>query len=332
MNDSSEQCTPSVWTKATFGAFSLLNMLLGAFGGFLLIAHITASNSALLKKANTVNSYPKFQLRTSTILYWLSMTFVELFGLSAFTIFVTSTAVFEFDIYSRVGDVPCRILIFVIIACNDGSAWHAACVCLERFVLLLLPTSSYVINRSRIVDAVWIIVAIYTMSILFNIYNLTQEPGICASSISFEYGIMKLFYGVIIPCSFLMVAVIGSLVQLLRRKIRRTGSNTNIVELAASKDFAYDDAISTAKVTLVAGSLLLLSCAIQFATIFITIEEDTAYNVNMFCPWSGILLEVAANVRWITAYLKSYVFVLGGQSARRKILHVFLSMSRKNEK
>ena len=242
--------------------------------------------------------------------------------MTSFGIQLTLTYLSPVSYIGAVADVYCRIGIFLFIAGNDASAWYGACICLERFLLILLPTSSYAMNRSRITEALWITGIISGLVVAADFYILIISPNYCLAPMPGSYMLFKSFFRFIIPCTILVLAVIGLLVQLIKRM--RRGSQGSTGRTGSTLDSAYTEAVFGAKLTAVVSILYLLASAGLFISLALG-NTKFSDNQNLPCSDSDVVFLFVILISWMMIWIKTYVLLFAGSQARRDF-RTFLSV------
>uniref|UniRef100_A0A5K4F5Q8 G_PROTEIN_RECEP_F1_2 domain-containing protein n=1 Tax=Schistosoma mansoni TaxID=6183 RepID=A0A5K4F5Q8_SCHMA len=123
-------------------------------------------------------TWPICTLRISTQIIIFSMVIINIIGFIDL-IRLIYLSITGNDLRLLTNDWLCRIQIFISFISCDISEWHFVILCIERCYIILYPRKYYSINNTLIKPALIMIIIIYIISILANIFLFISNESIC---------------------------------------------------------------------------------------------------------------------------------------------------------
>ncbi|CAH8438646.1 unnamed protein product [Schistosoma mattheei] len=187
------------------------------------------SKSVKLCKQHLI--WPICSLRMSTQIIILSMEMINIIGCFDL-IRLIYLSITGNDLRLLTNDWLCRIQIFLSFISCDISGWHFVCLCIERCYITLYPKKLYSMNHDSIGPALLMIIIVYIISILSNIFLLITKQPICSGIFRNNFiNIIKFSITFIIPVLIVTISTIIMIIVLIKWKL-----NNNKFDI---KTFSY---------------------------------------------------------------------------------------------
>ncbi|KAH9594171.1 hypothetical protein MS3_00004365 [Schistosoma haematobium] len=164
-------------------------------------------------------TWPICSLRMSTQIIILSMEMINIIGCFDLIrlIYLSMTGN---DLRLLTNDWLCRIQIFLSFISCDISGWHFVCLCIERCYITLYPKKLYSMNHDSIGPALLMIIIVYIISILSNIFLLITKQPICSGIFRNNFiNIIKFSITFIIPVLIVTISTIVMIIVLIKWKL-----------------------------------------------------------------------------------------------------------------
>ncbi|RTG82401.1 uncharacterized protein DC041_0008837 [Schistosoma bovis] len=164
-------------------------------------------------------TWPICSLRMSTQIIILSMEMINIIGCFDLIrlIYLSMTGN---DLRLLTSDWLCRIQIFLSFISCDISGWHFVCLCIERCYITLYPKKLYSMNHDSIGPALLMIIIVYIISILSNIFLLITKQPICSGIFRNNFiNIIKFSITFIIPVLIVTISTIVMIIVLIKWKL-----------------------------------------------------------------------------------------------------------------
>ncbi|CAH8439593.1 unnamed protein product [Schistosoma rodhaini] len=174
--------------------------------------------SAKLYKHNL--TWPICTLRISTQIIIFSMIIINIIGFIDL-IRLIYLSITGNDLRLLTNDWLCRIQIFISFISCDISEWHFVILCIERCYIILYPRKYYSINNTLIKPALIMIIIIYIICILANLFLFISNESICFIKFrNYSVNIIKFTITLIIPVLLITISTIIIIIVLIKWKLK----------------------------------------------------------------------------------------------------------------
>ncbi|VDP22784.1 unnamed protein product [Schistosoma margrebowiei] len=291
--------------------------------------------SMITTKENLI--WPNCSLRISIQIIILSMEFINIIGCCTDLTRLIYLSITGNDLRLLTNDWLCRIQIFLSFISCDISGWHFVCLCIERCYIILYPRNYYSINRTSIKSAIIMILFIYLIGVLSNLFLLIPNYSICNKPFkSILVNMIKFSITFIIPGFTVIISTVLMIIVLIQWKLKNMKSNfinnnntnghTNNHNNNNNTNNSNNTSarITVAKMMLICAILYLfiLFCLFLFGSIYddycCFLVAKTNYH------WIDHLFNLLSILYWFILTITSYVLMLGTITVRHDIKTMLL--------
>ncbi|CAH8442644.1 unnamed protein product [Schistosoma curassoni] len=284
--------------------------------------------------------WPNCSLRISIQIIILSMEFINIIGCCTDLIRLIYLSMTGNDLRLLTNDWLCRIQIFLSFISCDISGWHFVCLCIERCYIILFPRNYYSINRTSIKPALIMILFIYFIGILSNLFLLIPNYPVCNEPFkSTLVNTIKFSITFIIPGFTVIISTVLMIVVLIHWKLKNIKSdfiNNNNNNTNGSNHHHHHNnttnnssnntsaRITVAKMMLICAILYLfiLFCLFVFGSIY---DDYCCFLVAKTNDhWIDNLFNLLSILYWFVLTITSYVLMLGTITVRHDIKTILL--------
>lgn len=169
---------------------------------------------------NRINS-KLFKLRKSTKIYYICMILTDAFQHIFITFRFTYLVIMEKDVRLMYGEWFCRIHLFCSHVFAMISNWNVVILSMERFWLMMYPTSLYSINTSNAFYSLMIVIIVYSVCILFNLFIFLPNVELCTIDYkNFILNILAFIFIIVLPIMLIVIFTTGLLILLFKWKCK----------------------------------------------------------------------------------------------------------------
>ncbi|KAG5441963.1 hypothetical protein CSKR_110778 [Clonorchis sinensis] len=334
MNQSdTKPCVRNILIGNILGTIGILNLTIGLMGISIWTVYLLSkNNSRKSPQGHTVRligvtteiatedtdehvktGWPTCALRPSSKFFLLCIFMSDLLGLCTSNLRFTLLCLVGKDVRLMCGDWCCRVQLVLAYNAGDLSAWFTAIVCAERFLIMLLPTSTYTRNLSRIFPALIISVSLALLTFLTNLFLLIPTEAVCNGSYTnFSIIVFKMVYASVLPFVIVSVSTTGSTVILLRHWNSTRKKNQNRNSKIVTKGMMASQLMLVTGIIFLAGTLPVFVnnlvnpyCCILTAPTNCTLAD---YRFNAICL-----------AYWTTVCLRTYLLIIISGQTRQDI-------------
>ncbi|CAL8107956.1 unnamed protein product [Calicophoron daubneyi] len=276
----------------------------------------------------TVSKWPVCSMRLSTQIYMLNLTISDLVGLwsDGFRImYLLFTCV---DVRLIGGEISCRIQLLLSYISADLSSWIFACLCVERFYIMLYPTCKYSLNRLYLRTAYMYLGIIYVAVFAANCYIVIPTEDICSDAYAnFAITVFKQVFTRLAAPAVVLSSLIGMTV-ILAKQARSHHSDVRTARRAGNALVPPSpwktEAFFSAKMMLISGIVFFVSSAVVLMNVLMNSSYAGLYTTRS-CDSSGDYINNAVIlVYWFAIYFRAYVFMLSSPLTRKNIWAILL--------
>ncbi|CAH8440834.1 unnamed protein product [Schistosoma guineensis] len=297
--------------------------------------------SMITVKENLI--WPNCSLRISIQIIILSMEFINIIGCCTDLTRLIYLSMTGNDLRLLTNDWLCRIQIFLSFISCDISGWHFVCLCIERCYIILFPRNYYSINRTSIKPALIMILFIYFIGILSNLFLLIPNYSVCNEPFkSTLVNTIKFSMTFIIPGFTVIISTVLMIVVLIHWKLKNIKSdfinnnNNNNNNTNGSNHHHHNNnntnnssnntsaRITVAKMMLICAILYLfiLFCLFVFGSIY---DDYCCFLVaKTNNHWIDNLFNLLSILYWFVLTITSYVLMLGTITVRHDIKTILI--------
>ncbi|VDP93993.1 unnamed protein product [Echinostoma caproni] len=248
--------------------------------------------------------WPVCPLRRSTRLFMITMCLSDLLGLFTSNLRFTVLSLTRSDMRLKWGDNLCRLQILLAYLAGDMATWLQMIVCMERFLIILRPTWSYSLDRSRIRPAIALILTVLMATLIANVFIVLPEEKVCERSYSnLIITWFKMVYSFLVPLPLLSISLIGVTVLLIIRTqstclsgpLKKLFPNRGSIENFPSEAIYASQLMLIMGLVTLATSLAILINVTQHATYCCTLTaftngtwEDLRFNAISLSFYTAI--------------------------------------------
>ncbi|KAA0185308.1 hypothetical protein FBUS_11204 [Fasciolopsis buskii] len=336
--NTSAVCDKYVVERKLVGSVGIFNVVLGVIGSLIWIVYLnTPAQQAKLKsdraqlpdvqrqprKQSAVreeSQWPSCPFRPSTRLLMMAMICTDLLGLLTSNLRFTVLSLTGTDIRLCRGDVICRLQILLAYLAGDLSIWFQVIFCMERFLIILLPTWSYSRDRGRIVPAIVLIVVAVVATLGANAFILIPNQPVCAPHFhNLVVTWFKMVYTFLIPLPLLFVSTNGVLVLLIAR-VGHSKLALWLGRLFGIRDQQSSDLLSEA---VFASQMMVINGMVTMATstaILLNVVIHANYccllTAHQNCTVDDLRFNLISLCFYTAVCIRSYILMLSSKRVR----------------
>ena len=322
MERSNSTLMSPVVVRSTLSIINAVNFVFGVGGGILWCTYLASGRGSGGQQSLSTGQWPKCSLRLSTRLYMFVMIMWDTIGILTLNANHIIFLIFDKDLQNVITDYECRAIIFVSYIASDAGTFHFLCICLERFVLVTWPTSSYAVQKFKLKSAILIISVTNALSIALNVFIILSNESVCDQNYRRSiYLLFKLICRVLIPFGVMVGSLSGLIISLIKR---RSGATVSSASTAQNQE--YDSAIFSSKLLLCGASFLWTATIGTAINIQINRSGTNGIIVVNYYSSSGFYSLVGVLLLWTAVWSKSYIFMLSSPKMRRDICIILKAM------
>ncbi|THD25287.1 hypothetical protein D915_004058 [Fasciola hepatica] len=336
MNSSSAVCDHYSVGRTLIGVLGLFNIILGLIGSLIWLLYLNTavqhktSNIDLIELAEirqqpnpSKSEWPSCPFRQSTRLYMMAMFCMDLLGLFTSNLRFTVLLFTNTDMRLRWGDPVCRLQILLAYMAGDLSTWFQVTFCIERFLILLLPTWSYSRDRARIMPAIVLIVVTTLITFGVNTFILIPVVPVCAAKFhNLTVTWFKMVYTFLIPLPLLFLSTTGVLILL----IARVGTSRLALCLARligirnkQTSVSLSEAIFASKMMVINGLITLTASTAILLNTVIHASYCCFLTTHQICTLDDLQFSLISLCFYTAICIRSYILIFSSKRVRTDV-------------